>query len=372
MRRLGILSFLFLFPSLAYAALININTADATLLDTLPGIGPTYATRIVDYRTAHGPFAQVSDIQNVSGIGPSTYANLKDLITVGVVPDPVASSTPVVASSTSTGGASTYVPPPSALTLTVTGDHTALIEAPLHLIGRVTGKNGIVDSSALLTWSFGDGSSMVGNEVDKVYRYAGTYVITVVANNGIAKTRDEITISVIPAKVRITGISNEGVTIVNDSRERLDLGGWRLASDTGSFRFPEGTIVLPETSVLFPSSVTNLSVSLDATLLYPNGIVAARFVPVQPVVAKESSISVQPVETIIKEKPVQVYAHKAVIAPAVAPNTGDTAGAVYPPLAAAVTAPEASKTPTEGFFHSVWTLGLLGVMTLAGGAFILL
>lgn len=65
-------------------ALVNINTADVTLLDTLPGIGPSKAAAIVDYRTANGPFARVEDIDNVKGIGPTILAEIKTLITVDV------------------------------------------------------------------------------------------------------------------------------------------------------------------------------------------------------------------------------------------------------------------------------------------------
>lgn len=63
--------------------LININTATAAELDTLPGIGPTTAQKIIDYRTEHGPFVSTEDIINVSGIGPASYERIKDLITVG-------------------------------------------------------------------------------------------------------------------------------------------------------------------------------------------------------------------------------------------------------------------------------------------------
>lgn len=62
--------------------LININTATLDELDSLPGIGPTIAQRIIDYREENGPFQQIEDIMNVSGVGPSTFDQIKDLITV--------------------------------------------------------------------------------------------------------------------------------------------------------------------------------------------------------------------------------------------------------------------------------------------------
>ncbi len=61
--------------------LININTASLEELDSLPGIGPTTAQRIIDYRNTNGPFTTIDEIMDVSGIGPSTYDEIKDLIT---------------------------------------------------------------------------------------------------------------------------------------------------------------------------------------------------------------------------------------------------------------------------------------------------
>lgn len=62
--------------------LININTASAAELDTLDGIGPTLAQRIIDFRTANGSFSTIEDINNVSGIGDKKYEAIKNSITV--------------------------------------------------------------------------------------------------------------------------------------------------------------------------------------------------------------------------------------------------------------------------------------------------
>jgi competence protein ComEA len=59
---------------------ININTADAAALESLPGIGPVIAQRIIDHRLANGPFTQIEEIMDVSGIGPATFEKVKDLI----------------------------------------------------------------------------------------------------------------------------------------------------------------------------------------------------------------------------------------------------------------------------------------------------
>lgn len=72
-------------PSAAPAAVgvVNINTATAAELETLPGIGETRAADIVADRDLNGPFRIVEDLTRVKGIGEGTMAGLIDYITVG-------------------------------------------------------------------------------------------------------------------------------------------------------------------------------------------------------------------------------------------------------------------------------------------------
>jgi competence protein ComEA len=61
---------------------VNLNTATLADLDGLPGVGPVLAQRILDFRQEHGRFSSVEELQEVPGIGPATYADLKDRVRV--------------------------------------------------------------------------------------------------------------------------------------------------------------------------------------------------------------------------------------------------------------------------------------------------
>lgn len=61
---------------------VNINTADSVTLQTIPGIGPSKAARIIEYRESQGRFKKIDDIKNVTGIGDMTFENIKGYITV--------------------------------------------------------------------------------------------------------------------------------------------------------------------------------------------------------------------------------------------------------------------------------------------------
>lgn len=62
--------------------LININTADAATLQTLPGIGPVISQNIINHRNEQGPFTSIEQIRNVSRIGPNIFSSIQSLITI--------------------------------------------------------------------------------------------------------------------------------------------------------------------------------------------------------------------------------------------------------------------------------------------------
>lgn len=70
-------------PTSVKETVTNVNTATEAELRALPGIGEVKASAIVEYRRANGPFQRLDELLKVDGIGPATYAGLKDLVTVG-------------------------------------------------------------------------------------------------------------------------------------------------------------------------------------------------------------------------------------------------------------------------------------------------
>lgn len=282
-----------------------------------------------------------------------------------------ASSTNSVATATtsaSSSSASTYTPPPSAISIDLTGDSSATLEVPAHFFAQVKTKAGTVDAAAQVFWTFGDGSASTGTSVEKVFHYPGMYLVTARGEDGSAIAYDEVLIAATASIVKIPEVNGDGIVLENDTTSRLDLSGWQLSSGTGIFRMPKGTALLPNSKMLFPNTITNLPVTLEATLSYPSGTVAAQYsLPVAPVVVaavqppsvSTSSLSVQTIVT--KHTAVITTPHepKAVSAPATEAITAVAGAAVLP-------------APEKGFFHSPWVVGFLGILAVSGGAFMIL
>jgi competence protein ComEA len=62
--------------------MVNINTAAATELQALPGVGPATAARIIEYRQKNGPFKKLEELMNVRGMGEKTFLKLRPQLTI--------------------------------------------------------------------------------------------------------------------------------------------------------------------------------------------------------------------------------------------------------------------------------------------------
>ncbi len=67
----------------APAARVDINSAGLAELDTLPGIGPSTAAKIIEYRQSNGPFVSTEQLMDVSGIGPAKYEAIREMVVAG-------------------------------------------------------------------------------------------------------------------------------------------------------------------------------------------------------------------------------------------------------------------------------------------------
>lgn len=395
---IGLFALVVIVPTVAHAALLNINTADATLLDTLPGIGPTKAQAIIDYRTANGPFARIENIQDVSGIGPSTYADIALLITVGDIASPpsgqdvAASSTPSTAATTTTtistsGAPPEYIPIPT-LRIIIDGDRTVSSGADTAFTAAVYDGKGNRRDDALVTWAFGDGMQRTGASVFHRYYHPGAYLVVVRATTSDGGTaRKEIRLTAKDAGIRIVSASAQGIALANEDARTLDLSFWRLSAGGKEFKLPEGTQILSGSSIVFPPQITGLSAAGAATLLYPSGEMAAAYpVPVetvrasapaadpealalsadrQPSAPTASYKDVQKVESIIGTKGNAQTHEEEVSAPREIGDAAISRGAALPPA-------EVAPSGSSSLFRSPWTISFFGVMALAGAAFIFL
>ncbi len=70
-------------PGAEASAPLNLNAATQAQLEKLPGIGPSVAMRILEYRQKNGAFKKVEDLMNVRGVGEKSFLKLKSLVTVG-------------------------------------------------------------------------------------------------------------------------------------------------------------------------------------------------------------------------------------------------------------------------------------------------
>jgi competence protein ComEA len=94
------------------AAVVNLNTATATELEQVKGIGPKLAEKIIEYRKTNGPFKRAEDIVNVQGIGTKFWEANKDRFVVETAPAPAPALAPAPASAPATLPAPATAPAP--------------------------------------------------------------------------------------------------------------------------------------------------------------------------------------------------------------------------------------------------------------------
>lgn len=242
----------FLLAPVASAALININTADSSELQTLSGIGPTKAQAIIDYRNANGDFQKIEDIKNVSGIGDATYNNIKDFITVGTVEPPLESSQ----ADTIYEPESVSTITPSSLTIDIGRDRVGTAGSPMEFEVDIDEGYGRYNT---FSWNFGDGMQAGGPAVSHTYDYPGEYTVVLRASLFGKEVVDRVSVKIIDGGLSIVSANTKRIDIKNSSLDEASLFGRALVSHDKTFVFPKDTVIRAGQIIPFSSKATGLN-----------------------------------------------------------------------------------------------------------------
>lgn len=211
------------------------------------------------------------------------------VVPAGVVP-PVSDNSSSVADTppppplvSGRGGGNTAVELEPSVVASAKIPQTAVVGAEVFLEAEAFGTKREPIQNARFIWSFGDGAVGEGKRVAHAYHYPGEYVVVVEAASGEKSASARGVISVAPAALSIGKVTPGGegvVEIQNSGAVEVNLSRWRVRSNGSEFFIPEHTIILPKKILAFSGAVMKLIISPpDTALLYPNGSIAAVYLP---------------------------------------------------------------------------------------------
>lgn len=220
-----------------------------------------------------------SSTQGASGDGNSLQLNSGDWIAAAPTPggvnstaaaDPNPAATVPEQNSTTTPNSKnnsttvlsshySYIPTsdykaPTKFSITAGRDRLAMVGNPLKF--RVEAN--MYDKRALYYWTFGDGSQGQGKDVEHVFEYPGDYIVVV---NGWSEEGESVSrakVHVVGATFRLEEANEKYIKIKNDSKDEVNLFGWKIVYRNNTFIFPKDSIILPGMTGTFPGEVTGL------------------------------------------------------------------------------------------------------------------
>jgi len=349
--------------------------------NTVVGNG-VYTVLISATSTADNSLTMTDSSKTITIASPSSSDSSSSDSTSTDASSETTSTTENITTSSSDSGPPQYIPIPT-LRVVTSGDRTVSSGADTAFTAVVYDGKSNKRNDAIISWSFGDGMQKTGASVFHKYYEPGEYVTIVHASTsdgGDAVVEAVITVK--NASIKIISISARGITLANNDTRTLDLSLWRLSSGGQEFKIPENTKILAGHTILFSSKVIELPTASSASLLFPSGEVADAY-PVlsfkAPVLSEDKKLSVsnssintvQEVEPIISKKKItQIDEKNAVSAPAPEMELAG-AGAELPTVSSSTITTKATTVHNSNS-RSIWALSLLGIMAVAGGAFIFL
>lgn len=143
-------------------------------------------------------------------------------------------------------------------------ERIAVTHAPITFSSSAVDQAGKKVTSLDTVWSFGDGTTAHGENIEHAYGYPGDYVVIMNTQKSDLAAVDRTLVHVAPAQIMIThaqaGIQNANVEIFNQGKTEVNLARWSLASGMNSYVFPRDTIILAGKHITLPYSVTKLTI----------------------------------------------------------------------------------------------------------------
>ncbi len=293
--------------------LLELRDQNGVLVDSVDGsdewsIGGNNDTKETLQRSGNPPIGTwITSTPTPQGSEPISVSNDDDANEVSSAARSLSAGGRVIYGKESDDDDEVHLEP--ALILTIGDDRTVTRGVPVTFSAKTYTEHGRERVIDTVQWSFGDGAVAEGREVTHEYNYTGDYVVAARAVRGgfmeEITDSDSVVIHVVEPTVSIVQASGDFVEVKNNGRERYDLSGHILTTETAHFVVPENTYILPNASVRFCREYTGVHGSA-VTLRYPGGEVLSTYAtteelaPVTPVVTKEY----RELGTVVEEKSV--------------------------------------------------------------------
>jgi competence ComEA-like helix-hairpin-helix protein len=286
----------FLDNNIALAAdKVNINTANATELDTIPEVGPATAAKIIAYRETIGPFLVIEDIMKVSGIKQASFDKMKDFITVengssGGVTGGGAGTTTATSTDSGGGTATTttattttivntiysvhYIQEdlssysePTTFEISAGRDRLGYVDSPVNFVAKYKVSGDLQNNKCGYIWNFGDGIAEPGEKVEHIYKYVGDYNVILNGTCDSWQAVSRTTVRIVEAKISIKEKEGGAIEIFNQGDYEVNLFNWKISAGDYNYVFPMDTIISANKAVTFPAEYLKIPTTINEVVL---------------------------------------------------------------------------------------------------------